>query len=216
MSLITVESIQVGEVRSEGDAEARDVLKRKWSTGFYKLPVAGPVNVGSLGIQGDAVADTVHHGGPDKAILCYAAAHYQAWRTEHPELRMGPGALAENLTISGVSEADVCVGDLYQVGSCQLQISQPRQPCWKIARRWGVKTLTKEVAQSGRTGWYVRVIETGQINVGDEYRLLDRPHPGWSIARANDVMFGRLSDRTAVFELMNLAELAEAWRADIA
>lgn len=214
MSLIS--SIQIGRIRTEGDPEARDLLKRRWSTGFYKNSVPGPVSVATLGIEGDSVADTVNHGGPDKAVLCYAASHYDNWSAEHPELQMGPGALAENLTVSGVSETDVCIGDTYQVGSCQLQVSQPRQPCWKIARRWGVKTLTKEVTQTGRTGWYVRVLKPGQISVGDEYQLLDRPNAHWPVARANDVMFGRLADRMAVFELMNLAELAEAWRSDIA
>ncbi len=213
--MIAVSSIQVGKVRTEGDPDARDVLHRRWTTGFYKMPVAGPVRVGPLGIEGDAVADTVNHGGADKAILCYAASHYESWNAEHPELAMGPGALAENLTISGARETDVCIGDTYQVGSCQLQISQPRQPCWKIARRWGVKTLTKEVTQTGRTGWYVRVLQSGQLHVGDEYKLLQRPKPDWTVARANDVMFGRIADRLAVFELMNLSELAEAWRADI-
>ncbi len=214
--MITVQSIQVGKVRTEGESAAPGILRRRWTTGFYKQPVAGPVTVGPLGIEGDAVADTVNHGGPDKALLCYAASHYPTWLAEHPDLKMGPGALAENLTISGVTEADVCIGDLYQVGSCQLQVSQPRQPCWKIARRWRVKTLTKEVAQTGRTGWYVRVIRSGQLNVDDECELRQRPNPDWTVARANDVMFGRLADRAAVFELMKLQELADAWRADIA
>jgi MOSC domain-containing protein YiiM len=214
--LITIESIQLGVVRSAGDPQARDVLQRPWTTGFYKLPVSGPVTVGPLGIEGDAVADTKHHGGVDKAILCYAAAHYKDWSIEHPELPMGPGALGENLTVGGANETDICIGDRYQVGSCIFQVSQPRQPCWKISRRWGIKTLTKEVAQTGRTGWYLRVIEAGQLDVGDSFALLDRPQPNWPVSRANDVMFGRLADRLAVIELMNLPELAQAWRADIA
>ncbi len=214
--MITVQSIQVGKVRSEGDQRARDPWQRRRSTGFYKVPVPGPVDVGPQGIEGDAVADTIHHGGTDKAILCYPTCHYDAWTREHPELKMGPGALAENLTLSEISESDVCIGDLYQVGSCRLQVSQPRQPCWKIARRWGVKTLTKEVTTTGRTGWYVRVLQVGQIKLGDECQLLNRPHPDWSIARANDIMFGRVADRLAVFQLRGLAELAEAWRAEIA
>lgn len=214
--MITIASIQVGQIRTEGDPAARDVLQRRWTTGFYKYPIPGPVEVRSLGIDGDAVADTVNHGGPDKAMLCYPLAHYQAWAGEHPGLAIGPGGLGENLTVSGATEADVCIGDLIDVGTTQLQISQPRQPCWKIARRWGVKTLTKEVAQKGRTGWYVRVVKPGQISVGDPWELKQRPHPDWSVSRANDVLFGRLSDRMAVMELMNLKELAEAWRDSIA
>jgi MOSC domain-containing protein YiiM len=214
--LVTIHSIQVGKVRSEGELGSRDPLRRHWTTGFYKLPVMGPVNVGPVGIDGDFVADTVNHGGPDKAILCYAGSHYLDWNSEYPDLQMGPGALGENLTIDGVTEADVCIGDRYQAGTCQFQVSQPRQPCWKISRRWGVKTLIKEVAKTGRTGWYLRVLQPGQLNANDEFRLQHRPHPEWSVARANDVLFGRLVDRLAVIELMNLSELADDWRRSIA
>ncbi|NND98694.1 MAG: MOSC domain-containing protein [Pirellulaceae bacterium] len=206
----------MGQVVTEGDPESNQISDRRWTTGFYKKPVDAHVTVETLGIVGDAVADTRHHGGPDKAILCYAAEHYQNWVAEHPELPMSGGALGENLTIAGVTETDICIGDRFAVGSCQVQVSQPRQPCWKISRRWGVKTLTKEVTQTGRTGWYVRVLQTGELSPGDELRLLDRPHPDWPVARANDVMFGRENDRMAVFQLMNLPELAPAWKADIA
>ena len=213
---ITIESIQIGDVITEGDPNSRDVVTRQWTTGFYKRTVSGPVEVKSLGIIGDAVADKRNHGGIDKAILCYAASHYSDWRTEHPELKMSPGALGENLALGGVNEAGVCIGDRYRAGTCEFEISQPRQPCWKIARRWGVKTLTKEVTQTGRTGWYLRVIQEGRLDVGDSFELVDRPHGDWSVARANDVLFGREVDRMAVMELMNLEKLADAWKKDIA
>ena len=120
------------------------------------------------------------------------------------------------MTIRGVDEQSVCIGDQFQVGPCRVEVSQPRQPCWKIARRWGLSHLTKRVAQTGRTGWYIRVHEPGQIQAGQEISLLERPHPDWSIADANDVLFGkRKKDESAVRELMNLAELADAWKADL-
>ena len=213
---ITIHSIQVGRLVSEGDPGSSDLLDRQWTTGFYKTPVSGPIQMTRLGLAGDAVADTKHHGGPDKAVLCYAASHYDRWAEEHPQLRMDAGAMAENLTLKGVDETGVCIGDRFRVGACEMEVSQPRQPCWKIARRWGVKTLTKEVTVSGRTGWYVRVVQEGKINPADHLELLDRPNPEWSVARANDILFGRESDRLAVIELMNVKELAEAWRESIA
>ncbi len=213
---ITIASIQAANVITEGDPNTRDVLTRQWTTGFYKRPVDGPVQVRALGIVGDAVADTQNHGGVDKAILCYASSHYARWQLEHPDLKMSAGGLGENLTLDGADESDVCIGDRYRVGSCELEISQPRQPCWKIARRWGVKTLTKEVTQTGRTGWYMRVIQEGSIETGDTLERINRPHGDWPVARANDVLFGREIDRMAVIELMNLAELADAWKNDIA
>ena len=213
---MTIQSIQIGRVITEGDPESSDLLGRRWTTGFYKLPAVGPVKLSQLGLLGDAVADTRHHGGPDKAVLCYAASHYQQWADEYPELGMSAGALAENLTLSGADESSVCLGDRYRAGECEIEVSQPRQPCWKIARRWGIKTLTKRVAQTGRTGWYVRVITEGTLRIGQSFELLDRPHPDWPVARANDVMFGRVVDRLAVIDLMNVNELADAWRADLA
>jgi len=216
--MITVESIRIGRVRTSGDPSARDLTHRGWTTGFYKMPVEGKVEVGTLGLVGDEVADTLHHGGPDKALLCYAASHYPFWADEYPELTGGisAGALGENLTITGAAEADVCIGDRFRLGSCRLQVSQPRQPCWKISRRWGIKTFTKRVTQTGRTGWYLRVLTPGRICAGQQLELIDRPHPTWTVARANDLMFGREADRLAVTELMQLGPLAESWKRDLA
>jgi len=212
----TILSIQIGRVLTEGNPETRDALERQWTTAFYKMPVVGPVSLNKLGLQGDEVADTRHHGGIDKAVLCYAASHYDHWATELPQLNMSPGAFGENLTVIGADERHVCIGDRYTIGDCEVEVSQPRQPCWKIARRWGVKTITKRVTQTGRTGWYLRVTREGFLEAGQQLHLTSRPHEAWTVARANDVMFGRGEDRAEVIELMNLPELAAAWRSDIA
>lgn len=161
-------------------------------------------------------SDSKNHGGPEKAILCYAKLHYAAWRDEHPELDFAGGGFGENLTIDGASEPDIHIGDRFQVGECEFEVSQPRQPCWKISRRWQVKTLTKEVAQTGRTGWYLRVLVGGPLSVSSEFQLLQRPNPEWSIARANDVLFGREVDRLAVHELMGLSQLSQEWKEALA
>lgn len=212
----TIQSIQIGNVITEGDPESRDISDRRWTTGFYKRPVSGPVRLTKLGVVGDAVADLRLHGGPNKAALFYSADHYRKWNDDHPELKMTAGGMGENLTVGGLDETKVCIGDRYRIGNGQVEVSQPRQPCWKIARRWGVKTLTKEVAKSGRTGWYVRVIEEGEIEAGQVIELLDRPHPMWPVSRLNDIMFGREIDRMAVIELMRLPGLAESWKSGIA
>ena len=211
----TLQSIQIGKVITEGNPGTRDPARHQWTTGFYKSPVDFPVHMGELGIEGDSVADALHHGGHDKAVLCYAMDHYPRWNEELPELKMGPGAFGENLVLGEIDERSVCIGDQYRLGPCRIEVSQPRQPCWKISRRWGLSTLTKQVTQSGRTGWYIRVHEPGQIQVGLEMSLLERPHPEWSIARANEVMFGKGRDPRAVEELLSLTELADAWKADL-
>jgi MOSC domain-containing protein YiiM len=214
-------SIQLGKIRTQSGDGHGEPAGKPWTTGFYKMPVDGPVQLTSDGVVGDQIADTKNHGGADKAVLAYAASHYDLWRQELAALQLdpafaaqfGPGAFAENLTILGLCERNVCIGDVWQMGAeVQLQVSQPRQPCWKINRRWGVKTMTRRVAQSGRTGWYCRVFVGGRICAGDHLKLLQRPHPDWTVARANDVLMGRELDQYAAMELRSIDELATAWK----
>jgi MOSC domain-containing protein YiiM len=212
----TIQSLQIGSIVREGNPDSQGAMDRQWTTGFYKIPVSEAVELTSLGLRGDQVADTRHHGGPEKALLAYAANHYLRWRDAFPDLAMSPGGFGENLTVDGADEGSVCLGDVFQVGSVELQVSQPRQPCWKISRRWGVKTLTKQVAQSGRTGWYFRVRREGELQAGQQAELLERPHPAWTVARANDVMFGREVDRESVIQLMRIPELSDEWKRDLA
>lgn len=214
--MITIDSIQTGKVVTEGDPAARDVKSSLWTSAFRKSAVSGRISVGDTGIIGDEIADRKNHGGREKAILCYASVHYPKWQTEHPDLDFAAGGFGENLTVGGASESEVCIGDRYKAGDCLLEVSQPRQPCWKIARRWQSKTLTKEVAQTGRTGWYLRVIRGGQLVAGTTLELDNRPNPQWTVARANDVLYGREVDRMAVHELMNLPELSREWKDAIA
>ncbi len=210
--MITIESIQLGKVVTEGDPSSRDAMSRQWTSAFRKTFVDGAVSVNELGLIGDQVADRKNHGGPEKAILCYAGVHYRSWAEEHPELEFSAGGFGENLTLGGVTESDVCIGDRFRSGECVLEVSQPRQPCWKIARRWQTKSMTKEVTQTGRTGWYVRVITGGSLASGSELELISRPNADWTIARANDVLYGREVDRMAVHALMHLPELSREWQ----
>ncbi|MEM8669496.1 MAG: MOSC domain-containing protein [Planctomycetota bacterium] len=210
--MITILSLQIGRVVTEGDPNQRGVLEREWTSAFRKQPIDGPIQLHREGLAGDSVADRKHHGGPEKAVLCYAAENYEDWKREHPELEFGPGGFGENLLIGGASEATICIGDQFAIGDCQVEVSQPRQPCWKISRRWGVKTMTKEVTQTGRTGWYLRILQPGTIQSGDKLESLQRPNPSWTITRANDVLFGREVDRMSVMELMNLPELSDEWK----
>ena len=213
--MATIKSIQVGSVVTEGDPNSRDVRTRQWTTGFYKQPVEGSVRLSRLGLDGDAVADKRFHGGPDKAVLCYAAENYASWQSEYPDLDFSEGGFGENLTVERLTEADVFIGDTYQIGDCRVQVSQPRQPCWKISRRWGEKSLTKQVASTGRTGWYLRVVVEGSLRQGDAFELLDRPNPEWSVSNANDVLFGRDHLPESKQALLLLPELADAWKSNL-
>ena len=150
-----------------------------------KQPVAGPVAIGPLGLQGDAQADLRVHGGPDKAVHLYAWAHYAAWRAELGDapVLQAPGAFGENLAVAGLDEAGVCIGDHWRAGSAVLEVTQGRQPCWKLNDRFAVPDMALRVQNSLRAGWYLRVLQPGQVQAGDTVWLQARPHPEWPIAR---------------------------------
>lgn len=190
-------------------------MDRPWTTGFDKRPVAGPVWLGVTNLDGDGQADLAHHGGPDKAVLAYSADHYEPWRRELEMPVLPFGAFGENFTVEGLTERTVCLGDIWQAGDAVLQVSQPRQPCWKLARRWRLKTLALRVQESGRTGWYLRVLNEGVVAAGLPLQLRDRPHPIWTVERANWVMHFDKSDLTAAAELAALPPLAASWRATL-
>lgn len=207
-------SIQVGLPAEYVADEATGHRPRVCRTSFFKQPVQGPVWVGSENIAGDGQADRRHHGGPDKAILAYSAEHYPWWRTQW-NLDLPYGGFGENLTILALDEGSVHIGDRWQVGPVQLEVSQPRQPCWKLGRRWNQPQLPKWVVQSGRGGWYFRVLQEGYIEADMELKLVERGYPRWSIRRANDAMYGRLDEAGDLRELAALPKLAAAWKSDL-
>lgn len=205
-------AICVGTPTDYGIEGADHPFDRPWRTSFYKYPVEGSRWLGSTNLEGDAQADTRAHGGPEKAVLAYSADHYADWNRELPDLPLGPGAFAENLDITGVSEGTVCLGDTFAIGEALVQVCQARQPCWKISRRWRTQDLSLRVQQTGRTGWYLRVLREGEIEAGMDVRLEDRPHPEWTIARCNEVMHVLKKDRELAAELAAIPELADTWR----
>ncbi len=172
-----------------------------------RRPVAGPVFLGTLGLNGDGVGDAKVHGGPDKAVHLYPFDHYAAWAAEQPDMApvlAAPGAFGENFCVAGVTEADVCLGDVVGLGDARLQLAQARQPCWKLGVRFGLPVLPRLLQKTGRTGWYYRVLSEGEVRQGDNFTLLDRPHPAWTLARTLRVLYVDTLDRDALDELANL------------
>jgi MOSC domain-containing protein YiiM/acetylornithine deacetylase/succinyl-diaminopimelate desuccinylase-like protein len=198
-----------GRVREYGAGE------EKWTTATYREAVEGPVEMGALGLEGDEHADTAVHGGPDKAVLVCGDAHYDLWAGELGLPEFGRGALGENLTVRGLDERAVCLGDRYRLGTAVVEVSQPRQPCWKQARRRGRKDFVVTLTEKGRNGWYLRILEPGKLERGDEVELLERAQPEWTIARAADIYHFRKNDRAANEALAAVPTLAEAWRKKI-
>jgi MOSC domain-containing protein YiiM len=204
-------SVQVGTPKSYGFDNAADSHDQPWTTGFFKSPIDGPVFVGSTNLAGDGQADLKNHGGVDKAVLAYSADHYPGWRTDLDMPEMPYGAFGENLTISGWNEESVCIGDILRVGPVKFEVSQPRQPCWKLARRWRRHDLVRRVVQTGRSGWYLRVLEEGCILAPMPLVLLERPNPDWTIARANKILHHCPKDLSLTLELAGVPKLADSW-----
>lgn len=182
-------------------------------SGIAKSPVTGPVAVGTLGLDGDEQGDLRVHGGPDKAVHHYAQEHYPLWRTELGALPVlaAPGAFGENLASTGLTEQHLCLGDQVRVGSVLLEVSQSRQPCWKLNDRFGVPDMARRVQQSGRTGWYYRVLQAGTLQAGDAITLVARPWPQWPLARAIDVLYHQPLD-AAVLQALAALPLTPSWR----
>jgi MOSC domain-containing protein YiiM len=154
------------------------------------------------------------HGGPDKAVCVYPADHISWWRERLGRPDWGPGAVGENFTVEGQTEDTVCLGDVYEAGTALVQVSQPRSPCRTLARRWSRPDLPKRVVESGKSGWYLRVLRQGQVRVGDVLSLVERPHAAWTIARVNRVSY-RLDpdgDPRDLGALAIVPALASAWR----
>ena len=145
-------------------------------------------------------------------MCVYAVEHFETWRIELGVPDVGPGAFGENFSVSGQVESTVCVGDIYRIGSSTVQISQPRGPCWKVARRWRRPDLTRRVRETGRTGWYLRVLSPGLVMPGDRIDLIERPYPEWTIQRTNELSYAFDAPVERRRALATCAALADAWR----
>lgn len=181
-----------------------------------KTPVAGPVRIGWLGLEGDAVADPIHHGGHDKAVHLVPQEHYSWWRGEvddHPLLR-APGAFGENLATRGATEQALCLGDRFTLGTALLEISHGRQPCSKLNARFGRRDVLAKAVASGHVGLYLRVLREGEAQAGDPMTRVEHPYPEWPIARVFNLLVGGgfKADPAGVAALAGMSVLAEAWR----
>lgn len=181
-----------------------------------KQPVDHQIAVGMLGLQGDEQADLVHHGGTDKAIHHYPRDHYEFWKAElgaHPLLE-APGAFGENISTSGLIEDDICLGDRLRLGTAVVEVSQGRQPCWKVGHRLGDSKVPAKMVMTARSGWYYRVLEPGRVRAGDTLELVERSLPQWTVKLVFQLLIGGHGKAQArkVEELAALSVLAQSWR----
>ncbi|GLK89741.1 MOSC domain-containing protein [Pseudomonas turukhanskensis] len=180
---------------------------------IVKEPVTGALQVTVRGLDSDEQGDLRVHGGVEKAIHHYPLDHYEAWAEElgNHALLASPGAFGENFSTRGWTEQTVCLGDRIQAGTALLEVSQGRMPCWKLSDRFGVRDMALRVQQSGRTGWYYRVLEPGVVQAGQTLQVQARPHPQWPLARLSGVLFSQDVDLQVLCECLALP-LASSWR----
>ena len=205
-TFFAVTEVRVGKLAPLG---ATEVL-----SGIDKKIVLGPVTARATGLDGDEQGDRRHHGGPDKAIHVYPLSHYTRWAAELPDQAelFRPGGFGENFVVDGVTEADVCLGDRFRLGDALLELSQSRQSCWRLNIRFGRADMARLVQTTGRTGWYFRVLEPGEITAGGPATLEARPHPEWTLQRIARLLYHDTQNETELAEFAALPDLPERWR----
>lgn len=211
MQVGVLQTVQVGTPQHYRKVDSSD-SDTTWETSFFRRPGSQARWLYTTHLEGNRQADTKNHGQPGQAVLLYAAAHYPLWQKELERAEIGPGGFGENFTIQDMSEETACIGDTYGIGKARIQVSGPRYPCWKIEQRWGIEGLTDRVAQTGRTGWYCRVLQEGMIEPGMPILLIERPYPQWSIALTNDFGHCRNQDVSTAKALAACPMLNEFWQ----
>jgi MOSC domain-containing protein YiiM len=182
------------------------------TTGIQKRAVPGPVSLGTTNLEGDGQADLRHHGGPDKAVYAYTQESISYWERELGGGGLSPGAFGENFTVEGMTDDAVCLGDVYRVGGAVVQATQPRVPCDKLGLAFGDPRFVKRFLRSGRTGFYLRVLEEGVVEAGDDIERIERGAERVSIADLLTLRFFDARNRKAIETVLASRALSQAWR----
>jgi MOSC domain-containing protein YiiM len=202
----TVRLVQAGKL------EQHEHDGKPWTTAIYKWLLAGPVEVRADGIVGDENSGAVRD--MDRALCVHPLAHYAFWRA-YFRRDIPDGFFGENLTVDGLVDEDVCVGDVIRCGTALFQVTQPRTPCYKQDRKLGVSGFSKLLLQTGKIGFLLRVLEPGVVAAGDAFALVERPHPAANLVFVNRAFYLR-EDTEAARELAQLGPLAHDWKAAFA
>jgi MOSC domain-containing protein YiiM len=206
-------SAAAGRLRAVLVGTARPFARAGVVSAIDKQCVDDPVVLSAQGLASDEQGDRSIHGGPDKAVHCYAWHHYAIWQRELPACHLfrAPGAFGENFSVEGLDETSVCLGDRWQVGTAIVEVSQGRQPCWKLNHRFATDDMAARVQATLRAGWYLRVLQPGVVVAGETMVLLARPHAAWSIARLLSIISQRDCDPAMLQDVL-LLPLTPSWR----
>lgn len=184
-------------------------------TGIYKYPVDEPIFLGTEDVVNDHVIDRRYHGGIDKACYLYSSDHYDFWRSKFSDLKFNWGMFGENLTVSGLNEAEVHIGDRFQIGNAIVQVSQPRQPCFKLGIRFNDQKVVSDFWESPYPGVYVRIIQEGEVKKGDDFVLLHRNEGSLSVAQVFSIFTSNQENLELIEKALTEDLLAASCRRDI-
>jgi len=185
-----------------------------YTSAFLKTPVTGPVAVQTTNIDGDKQADLLNHGGLDKAIYGFSADHYDYWKSELNREDISPGKFGENLTISGLNEDEIAIGDKFQINDCILEVSQPRIPCYKISFEFKHPPMLNSFIDHAHTGVYFRVLQAGTITANQPVELIEKHPENLTVKDLFRAHFDSQFDRQeqVMRQSVEIPELAEAWK----
>ena len=188
---------------------------RQYTSSINRRPIEGFVGLTKSGLVGDRPADGLDHGGVDQAVCCYPHEHYPYW-----ERRLGTSlpipSFGENLTVGGLLEDQICIGDALRIGQAVVEVSQPRSPCWKLADKHSEPDLIRWIKETGYSGFFFRVLEPGHISAMNEFSVVDRSHDGLTVRQALQTAVAKAPRRESLERLVNAAALSAAWRTRMA
>ena len=187
---------------------------REVKTGIFKYPVNQQIYLGTEDVENDHVTDRRFHGGVDKACYLYSADHYQYWQKLYPELEMTWGIFGENLTVGGLHEVQINIGDIFKIGEAVVQATQPRQPCFKLEFRFNNDKIVKQFIDSGFAGVYVRVLEKGNVKTGNTLDRIERKN-SLSVQKVFELLYTSEFQKEAVEQAVNDPFIAESCRKDL-
>lgn len=197
-----------------GKAKQLPYLNKTVQTAIFKQLTEAPTFASSLGFTGDEQGDTKHHGGLDKAICVYLDQSYQYWK-KYEQHQITYGSFSENLVLNMFKEDEVCIGDTYKIGEAIVQVSQPRQPCYKLGIRNDWKEMVVISRNSGYTGFYLRVLQEGFIAPGDKIERLQREETALSIKHINDLLYSQHAKTEQLKQALHLSSLADSCKHDL-
>jgi MOSC domain-containing protein YiiM len=182
------------------------------TTGIFKEPVRQRVMVQALNLDGDGQADLSVHGGADKAVYVYPFEHYDYWRSKLPDTDLPLAVFGENFTTTGLTEGEVNIGDCFQIGTVKVMVTQPRLPCYKLGIRFGKPDIVKQFLASGRTGFYFRVLQEGEVEAGDSLELVSRDDNNITVANITQLYMREEHNRELLYRAAQLEALPKSWR----